>query len=46
MTRLEATLAGLAAGCLILLAVHNICTALITADPVRCEAARAVLEAM
>lgn len=46
MSRVESVLAGIAAGCLVLLAVHNICTALITADPVRHEAARIVLEAM
>ena len=46
MTRLESLIAGLAAGCLFLLAVHNIVTALINADPVRHEAARVVLEAM
>lgn len=46
MSRIESALAGLAAGCLFLLAVHNIVTALINADPVRHEAARAVLEAM
>lgn len=46
MSRIESLLTGLAAGCLFLLAVHNFVTALITADPVRCEAARAVLEAI
>jgi len=46
MTRLESLIAGLAAGCFILLAVHNICTMLINADPVRHEAARAVLEVL
>ncbi|WP_303841042.1 hypothetical protein [Selenomonas ruminantium] len=46
MTRLESLLTGIAAGCLVLLAVHNIVTALITADPVRHEAARVVLEAI
>lgn len=46
MSRLESIIAGLAAGCLFLLAVHNICTALINSDPVRHEAARAVLEAL
>lgn len=46
MSRIESFIAGLAAGCLFLLAVHNIVTALLTADPVRHEAARAVLEAL
>lgn len=46
MTRLESALVGIAAGCVFLLAVHNICTALITADPVRHEAARVILEAI
>ena len=46
MSRLESIIAGLAAGCFILLAVHNICMALLTADPVRHEAARAILEVL
>lgn len=46
MSRLESIIAGLAAGCFILLAVHNIVTALINADPVRHEAARVILEAL
>ena len=46
MSRVESLLAGIAAGCLFLLAVHNIVTALINADPVRCEAARVILEAL
>ncbi len=46
MNRLESLIAGIAAGCLILIAVHNICMALLTADPVRCEAARVILEAL
>lgn len=46
MTRVESIIAGIAAGCLVLLAVHNFVTALITADPVRHEAAQIVLEVL
>lgn len=46
MSRVESLLTGLAAGCLFLLAVHNICTALINSDPVRHEAARVILEVL